>query len=278
MKHRRRDKILILIGCIATTILFVVTTTGEEWIKHQPARKYPASTSTHYQIRNDNRTSNNNKINENFVNKMIANRKNENTTRNKNLNTTENNNNNNILNNYVNKYEKKQNRRSPSSVVDYYGIWRFCFKNGHCLEIVEAWRYTKWFNCPNWLQAVRIFACTATGLEAFALLNIIAALLPPGWWGNKNNTNTVRESKYTMVAAPCLMMIALAVYTAYERPVHRDYVWGWTFILGWTSVTSSLVYSAVVLFVIARWKEKKKQAKEHDVVPIETPMMSYDLE
>ena len=223
------DKILILMGCIISTALFVVTTTGEEWIKHKPTKTLMDPVNNN---KNDDNNNNNNS----------------------------NSNNNNKIGNTA-----TTNGNEPFT-VDYYGIWRFCFKNGQCLEIVEAWKYTKWLNCPNWLQAVRIFTCTATGLEAFALLNAIAAIL--------KNTKTIKESKYIMVASPCLLLIAMTIYTAFEKPVHRNYRWGWTFILGWASVSFSLVYSLVVLYTIAKWKRKRK---EDDAAPIETPMM-YELE
>ena len=104
------DKHLVLVCCGISTILFVITTTGEEWVKHNPLHTQSLKNST---ITKDG-------------------------------------------------YQ-----------ISYYGIWKFCFQNGKCLEIVEAWRFTKWFKIPKWLQAVRIFTCTATGLEAFGLLNAI---------------------------------------------------------------------------------------------------------
>lgn len=252
------DKILILVGCTVSTLLFAVTTTGEEWIKRKPLQtaqlERPAKNDSQtvvnteryfiFNSTNINYENTNSSYNINHINKII------------------NNNNNNKQNK---KRSMKRNGNEPFT-VDYYGIWRFCFKNGQCLELVEAWKYTKWMSCPNWLQAVRIFTCTATGLEAFALLNTIAAIL--------KNTKAIKESKYIMVASPCLMLIAMAIYTAFEKPVHQNYKWGWTFILGWASVGFSLVYSTTVLFMIARWKQKRK---EDETIPIETPMM-YELE
>ena len=199
-----QDKYLVLIGCGISTILFVVTTTGEQWIKHNPPPGHL----------DDNQNKNGSLSND------------------------------------------------QDYIVDYYGIWKFCFRNGKCLEIVEAWRFTKWLKIPNWLQAVRIFACTATGIEAFGLLNAISAIL--------KNTKTLRESKYVMVAGPCLMLIAVTIFTGFERPEHENYIWGWTFILGWASVTFSMMYGLVVLYVIMRRKRKLKKESE---INIEAPMM-----
>ena len=255
----QNDKIMILVGCIVSTLLFAVTTTGEEWIKHNPQiptthTKQPVKNNTQHVI-NSERYFIYNSTNINYENNNNSFKFNKIKIKNSN-----NNNNNN------NKKRTSNTDGNEPFIVDYYGIWRFCFKNGKCLELVEAWKYTKWISCPNWLQAVRIFTCTATGLEAFALLNTIAAIL--------KNTKAIKESKYIMVASPCLMMIAMAVYTAFEKPVHENYRWGWTFILGWASVGFSLLYSLVVLFIISRWKKKHK---EDETVPIDTPMM-YELE
>jgi len=187
-----RDKWLVLIGCLFSTFLFLLTTTGEVWIVHKPPK-------TH-QNKNGSWSSDN-KI---------------------------------------------------DNTIDYYGIWRFCFRNGKCMEIVEGWRYTKWFRASqkthNWLQAVRIFACTASTVVGFGLMNAIVTIM--------KKTKTLKESKYMSVAGPCIMIIALSIFTGYEWPEHDKYTWGWTFLLGWASAFFSLFYGVFILYMISKRKRK----------------------
>lgn len=149
-------------------------------------------------------------------------------------------------------HQNKNGSRSNGNTIEYYGIWKFCFRNGKCVEIIEAWRYTKWFranqNTHNWLQAVRIFACTASTVVGFGLLNAAVSIM--------KKTKTLKESKYMLVAGPCIMIIALSVYTGYEWPGHEHYTWGWTFLLGWASACFSLFYGVLIIYMISRRKRE----------------------
>ena len=120
------DKILILVGCTVSTLLFAVTTTGEEWIKRKPLQ------TTHIErlAKNDSQTVANT---ERYFIFNSTNINYENTNSSYNINHI-----NKIINNKQNdKRSMKRNGNEPFT-VDYYGIWRFCFKK---LDRVARNRY-----------------------------------------------------------------------------------------------------------------------------------------
>jgi len=122
-----------------------------------------------------------------------------------------------------------------TSQIHYYGIWKYCFFNGQCHRIGDAYNAV-WRVTPTWLQAVRILACLATLLEGFGAANGIAGLL--------RQTYSSKESKICLFLGPLFMMLALSIYTAHEGPSPAEnFRWGWCFIIGWLTTTVTPVYA-----------------------------------
>ena len=112
------------------------------------------------------------------------------------------------------------NNSRKNSDLKCYGLWIYCLESGECREIgSEVWAHTKWMHIPNWLQAVRIFACMSAAVEAFACLKTVINML-------KGKTE-LKESKYALMAGPFLMLIALTIFTSFEDPApEQHYTWG----------------------------------------------------